>query len=50
VTKYDNRQISNISYTNFLCITSDNTFYWKTHINQLLLKRSSACYAIRVLK
>jgi len=50
VIKYDNRQIFNISYTNFLCITSDNTPYWKTHIDQLLPKLSSTCYAIRVLK
>jgi hypothetical protein len=50
VIKYDNRQISNILYTNFLCITSDNTLYWKTHIDLVLPKPSSTRCAIRVLK
>jgi hypothetical protein len=46
VIEYDNRCISNISYTNFLGITLDITLEWKTHVDQLLPKLSSACYTI----
>ena len=31
-------------------MTLDNTLYWKTHIDQLLCKLSSACYTISVFK
>ena len=50
VIENDNRLISNIFHTNFLGMTLDNTLYWKAHIDQLLPKLSSACYAINVFK
>jgi hypothetical protein len=50
VIEYDNRRISNISYTKFMGITLDNTLYWKPHIDQLPPKLSLAYYAIRVIK
>ena len=48
--EYDNRHIPNISCTNFIGITLDSTVYWKTHIDQLIPKLSSSCYALGVLK
>jgi len=39
-----------MSYTNFLGITLDITLEWKTHIDQLLPKLSSACYTVRILE
>jgi type I restriction-modification system DNA methylase subunit len=50
VIEYDSRHISDIFCTNFLDTTLDSTVYWKTHIDQLLYKLSSSCYAVRILK
>jgi hypothetical protein len=49
-TVYDNKEISNSSNTKFLGINIVNTFTWKTHIDLLLLKLSSAYYAVRTIK
>jgi hypothetical protein len=48
--EYDNRFIANTYFTGFLGLIIDNTLYWKSHIDQLLPKRTTACYAIRVIK
>jgi hypothetical protein len=48
--KYDNKKISNLSHVKFLGINTVNTLSWKSHINQLLPKLSSASYAIRTIK
>jgi hypothetical protein len=47
---YDNKKISNSSHIKFLGINIVNTLYWKSHIDQLLPKLSSACYAFRTIK
>jgi hypothetical protein len=48
--EYDNKKISNSSCTKFLGINIVNTLTWKSHIEQLLPKLSSARYAIRAIK
>jgi hypothetical protein len=48
--EYDSRFITNTYFTRFLGLTFDNTLYWKSHIDQLLPKLSTACYAITVMK
>jgi hypothetical protein len=48
--EYDNRFIANTYFTRFLGLTIDNMLYWISHIDQLLPKLSTACYAIRVIK
>jgi hypothetical protein len=47
---YDNKKISNSSHIMFLGINIVNTLSSKSHIDQLLSKLSSACYAIRTIK
>jgi hypothetical protein len=47
--EYDNRLIANMSYTKFLGITIEKT-YWESHTDKLLHKRTVACCAVRVLK
>jgi hypothetical protein len=48
--EYDNKKICNSSDIKFLGINIINTMSWKSHIDQLLPKPSSACYAIRAVK
>jgi hypothetical protein len=36
--------------TTFLGLILDNTFSWKSHIDWLMSKLSSACYVIRAVK
>jgi hypothetical protein len=48
--EYDNKKISNSSHIKFLGINIVNKLSWKSHIDQLLPKLSSACYAIRAIK
>jgi hypothetical protein len=45
-----NNEISDSCYTEFLGINIVNTLSWKRHIDQLLPKLNTACYAIRTLK
>jgi hypothetical protein len=47
---YDNMEIPNSSCIKFLGVNIVNTLSWKTHIDSLLLKLSSARYAIRAIK
>jgi hypothetical protein len=44
-----NNQITNSTNTKFLGLNTDETLTWKSHINQILLRLSSACYAIKVI-
>jgi hypothetical protein len=48
--EYDEKKISNSSRTKFLGINIVNTLSWKSHIDQLHPKLSSACDAIRAIK
>jgi hypothetical protein len=47
---YKNKEISNTSKTKFLGLTLDNTFSWKNHIDTIVPKLSSACFAVRAVK
>jgi hypothetical protein len=44
-----NNQITNSTNIKFLGLNTDDTLSWKSHINQILLRLSSACYAIKVI-
>jgi hypothetical protein len=44
-----NNQITNSTNTKFLGLAIEETLSWKCHINQTLLRLSSACYAIKVI-
>ena len=44
------RKIANIFNTKFLGITLDNTLPWRTHINMIIPKMSSTCFAIRAVR
>jgi len=44
-----NNQITNGTNTKFLGLVNEETLWWKRHINQILSRLSSACYAIRVI-
>jgi len=44
-----NNQITNSSYTKFLGLTIEETLSWKAHINQIMSRLNSACYAIRII-
>jgi hypothetical protein len=43
-----NNQITNSTNTKFLGLTTEEKLLWKCHINQILLRMSLACYAIKV--
>jgi hypothetical protein len=47
---HGSNNITNICSTKFLGITLDNTFSWRTHIDMIITKLSSACFAIRAVK
>jgi hypothetical protein len=47
---YDNKQITNSTNTKFLGLIIDNTSFWKSHVEWLMSKLDSACYAIRAVK
>ena len=44
-----NNQITNSTNTKFLDLTIEAMLSWKCHINQILLRLSLACYAIKVV-
>ena len=44
-----NNQITNSSYTKFLGLTIEETLSWNAHINQIMSRLNSACYAIRII-
>jgi hypothetical protein len=47
---YKNRYIVNDTITRFLGITIDSSLSWKNHIDELTVKLSKACYAVRSLR
>jgi hypothetical protein len=47
---YKNKEIVNTCNTKFLGLTLDNTFSWKNHIDTIVPKLSSACFAVRAVK
>jgi hypothetical protein len=47
---YKNRYILNDTITLFLGITVDSSLSWKNHIDELMVKLSKACYAVRSLR
>lgn len=47
---YNNNYINEINCTKFLGLHIDNTLSWKHHIEHMIPKLSSACFAIRTLK
>jgi hypothetical protein len=47
---YKNKEIANTSNTKFLGLTLGNTFSWKNHIDTIVPKLCSACFAVRAVK
>jgi hypothetical protein len=47
---YKNNETANTCNTKFLILTLDNTFSWKTHIDAIVAKLSSVCFAVRAVK
>ncbi|PNF37508.1 hypothetical protein B7P43_G14331 [Cryptotermes secundus] len=47
---YESREIANTSNVKFLGLTLDSTFSWKNHIDAIIPKLSSACFAVRAIK
>jgi hypothetical protein len=48
--KYDRECITNASEIKFLGLTINDTLSWKQHIEQVLNKMCTACYALRNIK
>jgi hypothetical protein len=47
---YENNKIANIYNTKFIGLTLENTLPWRTHIDTIIPKLSSASFALRVVK
>jgi hypothetical protein len=47
---HGNKKIANAYNTKFLGLTLDNTLSWRTHIDTIIPKLSSASFALRVVK
>jgi len=47
---HGNKKITNIYNTKFLGLTLDNTLSWRTHIDTIIPKLSSAIFALSVVK
>jgi hypothetical protein len=48
--KYDQKRITNATKIQFLGLTIDDTLSWKQHLEQVVNKMCSACYALRNIK
>jgi len=48
--KYDQECITNATEIKFFGLTIDDTLSWKQHIEQVINKLCSACYALRNIK
>jgi len=46
----DNKLIKEIKNTKFLGLDTDSSLSWKSHIDQMMIKLSTACYVIRYVK
>jgi hypothetical protein len=46
---YDDKTIEEVETTNFLGLQTDKNLNWKTHIQYIIPKLSSACFAIRTV-
>jgi len=46
----DNKLIKVVKNTKFLGLDIDSSLSWKNHIDQMMIKLSRACYAIRYVK
>jgi hypothetical protein len=42
--------MANVPYTEFLGLVIDETLTWDNHIDQLLSRLNSVCYAIRAVE
>jgi hypothetical protein len=49
-TGNDDKLIPNVSHIKFLGMNIDSTLFWRTHIEELISKLSTACYVIRSIK
>jgi len=49
-TSCDNKLIKETKNTKFLGLDIDSSLSWKNHIDQMTIKLSTACYAIRYVK
>jgi len=47
---YNNKLFASTSNTKFLGIVNENSFSWKAHVDQLIRKLCTACYAVRASK
>jgi hypothetical protein len=47
---YENNYISKVNDLNFLGLNINNTLSWKKHIDKILPKLSSACFAMRAVR
>ena len=47
---YDDKLKPNISHTKFLGMNIASTLSWRTHIEKLISKLSTACYVIKSIK
>jgi len=47
---HGNKKIANVYNTKFLGLTLENKFSWRTHIDTIIPKLSSANFALRVVK
>jgi hypothetical protein len=46
----DNKLIKETKYTTFLGLDIDSSLSWKNHIDQMMIKLSRTCYAIRYVR
>ena len=44
-----NDQITSSTNTKFLGLTNEETLSWKGHIDQIMTRLSSVCYALRIV-
>jgi hypothetical protein len=50
IVSYDNYFISNINSVKFLGLTVDTSLTWEHHINKIIAKMNSVCFALRSIK
>jgi hypothetical protein len=46
----NNKEIANTGNTEFLGLSLDNAFSWKNHIDSIVLKLNSVCFAVIAVK